>query len=77
MATTTHRPARHADPEIQALYVARRKAATAANGSGMSAMRGWAELESVESQLRSVDPDGDWRFESRTEATDWKWAVVR
>ena len=55
--------ARHADPEINKLYRERRKAAEAADGSGYTASKGWVSLESIEAQLRKVDPDGDWRRE--------------
>jgi hypothetical protein len=68
--------ARNTDPTIQALYVARRKAATATDGSGFKAMRGWAELERVENELRAVDPDGDWTREHRGPDTNWKWTTA-
>ena len=53
----------HPDPEINTLYIARRKAAEAADGSGYSASKGWADLESIGRQLAAVDPDGDWYYE--------------
>jgi hypothetical protein len=53
----------HPDPAINKLYRARRKAATAADGSGYKASRGWAELEQIQTQLRELDPEGDWRLE--------------
>lgn len=55
--------ARHADPEINKLYRARRKAAEAADESGYKAMKGWADLERISAQLREIDPDGDWYYE--------------
>jgi hypothetical protein len=65
--------ARHADPEIDALYRARRKAAVAADGSGYSAIKGWGTLEQIESKLREIDPDGDWRREgNRHDGRGWR-----
>jgi hypothetical protein len=68
--------ARHADPEINKLYRARRKAAEAANGSGWSASRGWADMDRIEATLREVDPDGDWRYEGN-HYDGLGWRVVR
>jgi hypothetical protein len=64
--------AKHTDPEINKLYKARRKAATAADGSGHKAMLGWLDLEAIEKSLREIDPDGDWRYESnRYDGNGW------
>jgi hypothetical protein len=55
--------ARHSDPELDGLFRARRKAAEAADGSGVKASRGWAELDSLGQKLMELDPDGDWFYE--------------
>lgn len=56
-------PARSADSELNRLYRERRRLASAANGSGLPAMRAWAKLEALEERLRRIDPDGDWHWE--------------
>jgi hypothetical protein len=67
--------ARHPDPEVDALYRARRRAARDADESGWRGVDGWASLERVEARLREVDPDGDWRYEGdRYDGHGW---VVR
>ena len=63
MSDVVYRPARTSVPEARALLADRRRLARRANGSGFPAMRAWAELEVVESQLRRLDPDGEWRTE--------------
>ncbi len=55
--------AKHPSLEINKLYRERRKAASAANESGSTAYRGWADLERIENELRRRDPDGDWVYE--------------
>jgi hypothetical protein len=55
--------ARHADPAINKLYIARREAAEAADGSGFPAIDGWTDLEAIGRKLAEVDPDGDWYYE--------------
>lgn len=60
--------------EARPLYKARRKAATKANGSGQSALNGWWELEQIEGLLFKIDPDGEWRRESRNFDTG-RWQV--
>jgi hypothetical protein len=65
--------ASHSDPAINKLYRERRKAAEAADESGFKGMRGWDDLAKVESELRKVDPDGDWRFEgNRHDGRGWR-----
>jgi len=53
----------HSDPEINALYKARRKAAEDADTPGWKGMNGWARLEQIQRQLERLDPDGDWYYE--------------
>lgn len=70
--------ASHADPAINALYKARRKAADRADRSGFVGIDGWAKLEATEDKLRALDPDGDWRYEARDYDTHpFAWTVKR
>lgn len=70
-----HRTARHADPAVNELYKERRKLATQADGSGLSAMRAWARLEALEGRLRTLAPSGEWRHESRDIGGTGRWQV--
>lgn len=64
--------ARHADPAIDKLYRARRKAAMASDESGWKGIEGWESLEQIEAELRKIDPDGDWRYEgNRYDGQGW------
>lgn len=65
--------ARSSDPAIDALYRKRRRAASEADGSGMKATKGWAELEATQAILEQLDPDGDWRYEgNRYDGLGWQ-----
>jgi len=65
--------ARHADPEINALYVARREAASRSNESGYKGIKGWADLEAIQAKLSTLDPEGDWYFEGdRWDGRGWR-----
>lgn len=57
--------AKHADPAINRLYRARRKAATEADWAATSYKRskGHADLARIEDELRALDPGGEWRRE--------------
>ena len=45
-------------------------------GSGMKAIYAWHDLEAIEHKLGEIDPDGDWRYESRNQTTG-KWEIHR
>lgn len=62
--------------EIKQLRRDRRRAATAAMGSGLKATYGWHDLEAIEHKLGEIDPDGDWRYEARNQKTG-KWEIQR